>query len=232
VLTLPIAVALLAGPPATVASPPPEPPLVAAARKGDTAQARGLVARGADVNARDASGRSALLIAVAGDHADVAQLLVRAGADVNAPTPSGWTPLMDAASRGRIEAARELLDAGADPDARDRFAGTALDVAQQAGREEIVRLLRERGGRGSGRSEGDTVCSRRWKGQGFCGVVLKAEATRYRLRVTRLAGCAAGCAADEDCSAGRAIGGPGGVAVGDVLWIRSWCLTDTQVEAR
>jgi hypothetical protein len=213
-------------------SPGSEPALVTAAARGDAAEVRALLGRGADVNAKDARGRSALLLAVAGGHADVVRILIRGGADVDASTPSGWTPLMQAASEGRTEPALALLDAGADVDARDRVAGTALDVAQQADHPDMVRLLRERGSRGTGRSEGDTACSRRWSGQGFCGVIEKAEATRYRVRVTRLEGCAEGCAPDADCSESRPVGGRDGIGKGDVLWIRSWCLTDTQVPPR
>jgi Ankyrin repeats (3 copies)/Ankyrin repeat len=210
----------------------PEPALVAAARQGAIAEVRALVGRGVDVNAKDDKGRSALVVAVAQGHLEVARVLIEAGADVDAATPSGWTALMEAASRGNARAAILLLDAGANPDARHRFAGTALDVAQQANHMEIVRLLRDRGSRGSGRSEGDTVCSRRWSGQGFCGVVRKVEPTRYRVRVTRLEGCGQGCAPNEDCSEGRVVGGRDGIGIGDELWIRSWCITDTQVPPR
>jgi hypothetical protein len=179
-----------------------------------------------------AAAEPALVSAVRKGDAAAVRALVAAGADARASTASGWTPLMEAAARGRDDIARALLEAGADVDARDRVLGTALDVATQSGHPEIVRLLRGRGARGSGRSLGDTVCSRRWSGQGFCGVIEAAEATRYRVRVERLVGCASGCSADADCSEGRPVGGPRGIGEPDVVSIRSWCLTDTQVPPR
>jgi hypothetical protein len=207
----------------------PEPELLAAARRGDAARVRALLRGGADPDARNERGFTALMAAAGEGHTDVARLLLRAGADVDASTSSGWTALMEATAQGRTETAAFLIDAGADLEARHRFAGTALDVAQQEGRREMARLLRDRGSRGSGRSPGDNVCVRPWKGEGFCGVVEEVEQTRLRLRLTRVLGCAGGCAPDEDCSAGRAIGGSGGAGVGDVVWVRSWCLTHTRV---
>jgi hypothetical protein len=164
----------------------------------------------------------------AGDAARVRTLL-RTGADPDAATASGWTALMQAAEQGRRDIALALLDAGADPDARDRARGTALDVAERAGRADVVRLLRARGARGSGKSVGDTVCVRKWAGEGFCGVVESVEATRRTLRVSRLVGCAGACAPDPDCSASRPVGGASGIAVGDRVSVRSECLTDTGV---
>lgn len=170
-----------------------------------------------------------LILAVrAGDAARV-HMLLRAGRDVDASAPGGWTALMEASQRGDEALARVLLDAGADPDARDRTNGTALDVAEQSGHPALARLLRQRGARGSGKSRGDVVCVRRWAGEGFCAGVEAAEPTRYRLRVLRVVGCAQGCPADAECSAGRDVGGAGGLAADDTLWVRSWCLTHTGV---
>jgi len=207
----------------------PQHPLHAAAEAGDVSRVVALLDSGVAIDARDAHGRTALMAAVAKRRLETARTLLRRGADVDASAPSGWTALMQAASAGDAEAARLLLDAGADPDARDRHAGTALDVAQAAGEEGIVALLRRRGSRGSGKSVGDHVCSRRWNGDGLCGVVERAEATRYRIRITGLPGCEDGCAADADCSASRPVGGAreGSVRVGASIWVRSWCLTHT-----
>ena len=78
-----------------------------------------LIAYGADVDATDADGGSALgITANAGDLESVESLL-RAGAEVNAKTEDGWTPLMNAAFDGRVRTAELLLDHGADVDATD-----------------------------------------------------------------------------------------------------------------
>jgi ankyrin repeat protein len=116
-----------------------EPVVMTAARTGAVDALELLVARGADVNAREAwLGETALMWAAAENHADAVRLLVEAGADVdarsaaleapvlefprsggpNSPFPrGGWTALMFAAREGAIDAAAALADLGADLDA-------------------------------------------------------------------------------------------------------------------
>jgi hypothetical protein len=174
----------------------------------------------------DASRR--LVAAVArGDTAQVSAL-VRGGADPDAADRSGWTGLHLAAETGDLALARLLLGAGAHPDLRSRARGTPLDVAEKAGRSEVARLLRLHGAKGSGKSIGDTVCVRPWGGDGYCAVVEAADPTRFRLRVSRVIGCAAGCAPEPACSAGQRVGA-GGLGAGDVLWVPASCLTHTGV---
>ena len=81
---------------------------------------------------------------------------------------------------------------------------------------------------GSGKSIGDTVCVRPWAGDGYCAVVEAADPTRYRLRVSRVIGCAAGCAPEPACAGGQVVGA-GGLGAGDVLWVPASCLTHTGV---
>ncbi len=173
----------------------------------------------------------ALLDAARRGDAPRVEALVRDGADVNAATASGLTPLIEAAARGRTDVARRLIEAGADPDARHRELGTALDAAQRNGHRDIVEMLRRRGARGSGKSVGDTVCVRRWSGSGFCGVIEDVRGTDYRLGITGLQGCLQGCPPDDDCSAGRPVGGGDRDAVraGGEIRVKSWCLTHTAV---
>jgi hypothetical protein len=200
-----------------------------AARRGDPARIEALVREGANVNARDERGQTALLLAAREGQAGVVKALLRAGADLDATTASGLTPLIAAAAKGRTDVARLLIEARADPDVRHRELGTALDAAQRYGHRDIVQMLRQSGARGSGKSVGDTVCVRRWSGSGFCGVIEDVTASGYRLGITRLEGCGQGCPADDDCSAGRPVGGGhrDGVRVGTELWVKSWCLTHT-----
>lgn len=69
---------------------------------------------------------------------------------------------------------------------------------------------------------------RPWGGDGYCGVVEAADPTRYRLRVSRVVGCAGGCAPDPACSAGQVVGAEG-LGEGAVLWVPASCLTHTGV---
>jgi hypothetical protein len=203
--------------------------LLDAAARGDSARLIRLLASGADPDRRDQDGRPALLLAVTSGQARAVETLLRGGADPDAATRSGWTPLHEAAETGALEGARALLGAGAAPDPRDRVRGTPLDVAEQLGRTRLARLLRRRGARGSGKSIGDTVCVRPWHGEGFCGEVVARDATRHRLRVTKVVGCADGCEAHGRCSADRAVG-PGGLGVDDTLWVPTSCLTHTGLQ--
>jgi hypothetical protein len=177
--------------------------------------------------AADGPSQGLVSAAVRGDVAGVATLL-RQGADPDAADRSGWTALHQAAEAGDLALARLLLEAGARPDLRSRARGTPLDVAERGGRLELARLLRLHGARGSGKSIGDTVCVRPWRGEGYCATVEAVDPTRHRLRVSRLVGCEAGCAPDAACSAGREVG-PSGLGPGAVLWVPASCLTDTGV---
>jgi hypothetical protein len=93
----------------------------------------------------------------------------------------------------------------------------------------MAALLRARGARTSGRSVGDKVCVRPWKGDGYCGVVLSLDRNDYRLRVTEIVGCSNGCRAMEECSAGKPVGGSSGLKAGDTITTVSSCLTHTGV---
>jgi uncharacterized protein len=177
--------------------------------------------------ADDAASRTLAAAVARGDAAQVAAL-VRQGADPDAADRSGWTPLHLAAETGDSTLARLLLDAGAHPDLRSQARGTPLDVAEKAGRPAIARLLRLHGAKGSGKSIGDTVCVRPWRGDGYCAVVEAADPTRYRLRVSQVIGCLAGCAPDPSCSSGRRVGA-GELGEGEVLWVPASCLTHTGV---
>ncbi|WP_239511345.1 ankyrin repeat domain-containing protein [Burkholderia sp. JP2-270] len=57
--------------------------LRSAADRGDAGDVRALLERGAQVDARDGQGRTALLIVTHGNHDGAARVLIDAGADVN-----------------------------------------------------------------------------------------------------------------------------------------------------
>jgi|SRR5215472_12329132 len=201
-----------------------------AARQGDLTALRSRLQQGADPNVRDALGRTPLLEAVRAGQTEAVRLLLGAGAKVNVPSLDGRTPLIEAAAQGQTDAAKLLIEGGADLNTIQRGSGTALQTAERSGHNDIAALLRQAGARSSGRSIGDTVCVRPWKGDGYCGTVESVNKTVFTIRVTKIVGCDKGCPARAECSAGRDVGGVDGLHPGEAVTTRSWCLTHTGVQ--
>ena len=135
---LSIAVLALAG----LAHAAGEAPLADAAERGDATRVRTLLhAGGADVNAAQPDGMTALHWAAYHDDADTAALLVRTGADVDAANRYGVPPLSLAAANGAAGLVRLLLDAGADAGAALRGGETVLMTAARTGSLAAVEAL-------------------------------------------------------------------------------------------
>ena len=92
---------LKAGANPNVALPNGETPLMTAARTGKVEAVKALLARGADVQAKETiKGQTGLMWAIAERHGAVAATLVEHGADVKARSANGATPLLFAARAG------------------------------------------------------------------------------------------------------------------------------------
>ena len=122
-------------------------PIHDAAKAGDVAKVRQLLANGAKVNAREGYGHTPLHKAAS---ADIAKWLLAAGANVNARTKDGRAPLHYA---GSAAIANELVKAGAKVDARNMHGMTPLHWAAAMGSGEVVKLLLEAGADGSLKDE-------------------------------------------------------------------------------
>lgn len=117
-----------------------ESPLMMAALKGQTALARRLIERDADVNK---PGWAPLHYAATGGHVDIMELLLDHYAFIDAQSPNGTTPLMMAAMYGNTESVKLLLDAGADTAMTNQLGMTALDFAMKANRPDAVTLIQQ-----------------------------------------------------------------------------------------
>jgi ankyrin repeat protein len=102
---------------------------------------RCLLDKGADPNAANKYGRSALMLATFRKPRSVIEALLRAGADVNARDLKGNTALMEAADNNNLEAVEVLLAAHADASIKNSKGDTALSIASREGHTEIVKLL-------------------------------------------------------------------------------------------
>ena len=100
-----------------------------------------ILAKGVDIETRDASGSTALLVATHNNATGSAQLLIDAGADVNAMNDINDSPYLYAGAEGMLEILRMTLDNGADLRSVNRYGGTALIPAAHHGYPEIVREL-------------------------------------------------------------------------------------------
>ena len=108
--------------------------LADAAEQRNRALIRELLATGADVNAAQVDGMTALHWAVYNDDAETAGLLVRSRANVNATNRYGVPPLFIACTNGNATLVRLLLDAGANANASLPGGETVLMTAARVGK--------------------------------------------------------------------------------------------------
>jgi uncharacterized protein len=117
-----------------------------AAMQRDRAAVRSLLKDGADVNAAQADGMTALHWAAMHGDADLTGMLMYAGANVKATTRLGaMTPLFLASQYGQPAVIVALLKAGADTRAGTPGGTTPLMVAASSGNVEAVRALLDHG---------------------------------------------------------------------------------------
>ena len=131
-------------------------PLVDAIKMGDSAMVRRLIADGADPNAGETDGTTALHWAARRDDVEAASLLLEAGADVDAANRYGVTPLLLASENGTAMV-ETFLAAGADPNVASPEGETPLMLSARADSAAAVLAL---GGAGA-----EIDATEGWRGQ-------------------------------------------------------------------
>jgi len=122
-------------------------PVVDAAERGDATEVRELLRDGADVNASQGDGMTALHWAAENGDRELSEVLIYAGANVDAGTRiGGYAPLHIASRNGHAEIVKTLLAANADPNAITSNSGvTALHLAAASHSSATVAVLLDAG---------------------------------------------------------------------------------------
>jgi len=115
--------------------------LIGAAEQGDTALVLKLIEAGADINARDARGRTAVMAATHGNRIETVGALLKAGADVNIRDAMLDNPFLYAGAEGLLEILKLCIAAKADTKLTNRYGGSALIPACERGHVAVVEEL-------------------------------------------------------------------------------------------
>ena len=131
----------------TVAAVPLESPVADAAQAGDLNTVRELLRSGADVNAAQSDGMTALHWAALEGDREMASVLLLAGATVRSTTRlGGYTPLHLASRAGHAGVVEQLLAGGAQADRYTATGVTAMHFAADADAPDVIRALVASGG--------------------------------------------------------------------------------------
>jgi ankyrin repeat protein len=133
--------------PAQIPDFTPPTPLFEAMARGDNAEAKRILALGADPNEGRFLGFSPVFFAVQNQDLDLLRAMVAKGADLNAKDRTGSTTLMWAAFNETGDAAlvNELLRLGVDPNTANQSGETALTWALRRGYTPAVSALKKAG---------------------------------------------------------------------------------------
>ncbi len=119
--------------------------LLQALKTNDVERAKVCIKLGADMNAKDNVGGTALMWAASRGYKDIAELLIKSGADVNAKNNNGRTALESEIINKKKDVAEMLIKAGANVNATDNEGLTLLTHAILYGKNDIADLLRAAG---------------------------------------------------------------------------------------
>jgi len=115
--------------------------LLQASEGGNVASASDAIIAGANLDAENQDGDTALIAAAIKNRTEIARLLIDTGANLNRVDRFGSTALMMAARYNHHEIAEILIGAGANLELADQYGCTALMAAAYHNHPEIARLL-------------------------------------------------------------------------------------------
>ena len=115
--------------------------LLQATQRGDKEAVLKLLQEGADINVRDAQGRTSVMIATYQHNTDMVRTLLQEGADVNIRDNNKENPLLHAGAQGWLDILRLAIEAHADTRLTNRFGGISIIPASERGHVEVVREL-------------------------------------------------------------------------------------------
>ena len=125
-------------------APAPESPVADAAMRGDIETVRSLLREGADVNAAQGDGMTAIHWSAVNNNAQMIRVLLYAGANLETTTRlGGYTPLHLASREGLAEAVQALLEAGSKATTVTTTGVRAIHLAAQAGNPDAIGALLE-----------------------------------------------------------------------------------------
>jgi hypothetical protein len=125
-------------------------PLMRVIQKPSVEAAKLLIESGkVDVNAKDRSGRTPLIVCASTGEKEIIELLLAHEANVKAKDDNDWTALHSAVQFGQLDIIETLVKKGADVNATAKTGQTPYTMAlqQAAGRPEIAELLKKNGGK-------------------------------------------------------------------------------------
>jgi uncharacterized protein len=125
-------------------------PLMRVIQKPSVEAAKLIIESGkADLNAKDRTGRTPLIVCASSGNKEIIELLLAHEANVKAKDDNDWTALHGAVQFGQLDIIEMLVKKGADVNATAKTGQTPYTMAlqQAAGRPEIAELLKQNGGK-------------------------------------------------------------------------------------